>query len=149
MEFVFEDFDNLLSISWKVTMIYKYTSSFYCNRVLHIITPTKLPYEISTKLVQFLQQQCWMHKIKYSNRCVLTRVLLSIWSLFHSTSTDFFFLSAYRSLNVTPKYLGVSQEMSTPSYVRLSNHTVIPSSVTVFVDASTEGSISLSCAHFP
>ena len=132
-------------------MIYKYTSSFYCNRVLHTITPIKLSNEICIKLLQFLQQQCGMHKTKQvtSGYPVLTCVLHSKRSTFHSTSTRFFFLGAYKSLNKTQKYLCASQEMLPPSYVQLSNRIMISSNVTAFVDASMEGSIRLSCDHFP
>lgn len=64
MKFSFKDLEKMLNISCKVTTIYKYTSSFYCNRVSHTITPTKLSNEICLKLVQFFQQQRGMHELK-------------------------------------------------------------------------------------
>lgn len=140
-------FDKMLNISCKLTVLYKYTW-FSCRRVLQIIALIKLFNETRVKLVQLYQQQDRIHEIKQqpSGYLVLTRVLYSKWSTFHSTVTHIFFWDAYKPSSKIPNYLCLRRGIISIVYAA---PILISSSVTVFVDAGVEGSVTLRREHFP
>lgn len=67
-------------------------------------SPQSKPNKTKKKLVWFLPWQGGMHEIKQvtSGDPVLTGVLHSKWSTFHSTFTHFFFHGAHKPLNKSP-----------------------------------------------